>query len=1084
MTGSREQTSFFSSFTLNIVFVVLIIVGAALMPLLSLQLNPTRYLPSLTISYSWPDAPARVAEQEVTSVLEGVLSTLPGVSRISSSTYNERGQIMVEFDKRADLHSKRFEVASLVREASKRLPERVSYPVITMNMPSNTQGSVILIYRITGNATPSYIFRLAEESLKPAIASVKGVYNVDVYGATPRTWEIVYDQKLTGTLGIPPSAIQRAINSYLSELEAGSGIEQPVGGDPHRTYITITGNNADSVRWEEIPVARSHGRIVMLPEIASVRLKDGRPRSYYRINGLNTITMVISAGKNVNNIRVANGVKEVVEDLKKKMPPGYDIIPSVDNTEFIRNEISKNLFRAVLSVVLLLCFVLLISREIKYLLIITISLIANIFIAFIFYYLFRLEVHLYSLAGITVSFGIIINNTIVMTDHLRYHHNRQVGISLLAATLTTVGALVVIFFLDEASKVTLTDFAAVVIINLMVSLAVALFFIPSLVGSVKLNESAAHPSMLRKRLAVRFTHFYEKFINFIIRFRVAFIIVAILVFGLPVFYLPDSLPKDKISGTQPPVLTDAQKLFNRTLGNQKFVSDVKPLINKILGGTFRLFNEKVKSNRYYYYGGSDDVQRTQLDVRIGLSEEGLTIEDINDVCSGLENMIAAFSEVDRFTTSVSSQSTAYMNITFRPEHDHTVFPYLLKARIEDYMNGIGSYHASVSGVGKAFSNQVYSDYIRGSYSIIMKGYNYDDLYGYADGLKERLMAGANGRIKEVFILGGTDRWYAKKQYRNVIAIDREYIAVAGSDIRDVYSQAHSYSLFSSGGGQVFISDFIAPLTVCSDLSEEYDYWNINNQSMVTPAGHVMKLKDFTTVTMEITDNTISREDQQYVLSVTYDFIGNPELGRIILDRNISGTKAMLPLGYTVRSEGYQYSWDQQKNNYPLLFLVVVIIYFICAVLLESLRQPLTVISLIPFSFIGVFITFSLFKLTPDEGVFAAMILLCGIVVNAALYILDDYNRLRRTGTRLPAVRLYLKAFNGKIIPVFLTILSTIIGLLPFLFTGKDERFWFALAAGTIGGLVLSLVGLLIYQPMMLARDVMKGIKMNKTSTDG
>ena len=70
---------------------------------------------------------------------------------------------------------------------------------------------------------------------------------------------------------------------------------------------------------------------------------------------------------------------------------------------------------------------------------------------------------------------------------------------------------------------------------------------------------------------------------------------------------------------------------------------------------------------------------------------------------------------------------------------------------------------------------------------------------------------------------------------------------------------------------------------------------------------------------------------------------------------------------------------------------------------------------------------------------------------------------------LPERVAYVKAFNGKIIPIILTKLSTIIGLIPFLLTGKDERFWFALAAGTIGGLVFSFIGLLIYQPIMLRK---------------
>jgi multidrug efflux pump subunit AcrB len=99
-----------------------------------------------------------------------------------------------------------------------------------------------------------------------------------------------------------------------------------------------------------------------------------------------------------------------------------------------------------------------------------------------------------------------------------------------------------------------------------------------------------------------------------------------------------------------------------------------------------------------------------------------------------------------------------------------------------------------------------------------------------------------------------------------------------------------------------------------------------------------------------------------------------------------------------------------------------------------------------------------------------MILLCGIVVNATLYILDDFNSIRRQKPDLPEVRAYMKAFNGKIIPIVLTVLATIVGLVPFLLTGKDERFWFALAAGTISGLVFSFVGLVVFQPMMLRKE--------------
>ena len=539
---------------------MLIIVGAAMIPLLSLQLNPTRYLPSITISWSWPEAPVRVVEQEVTTTLEGILTTVTGVKKISSSTFNEGGNITVEFDKNVDLRAKRFEVASLLRESGKRLPERVSYPVISMNMPSNQSGSTILSFQLNGNASSAYIYNLAEEVIKPAIALVEGVYSVNVYGATPQEWEVIYDQAKLAAIGASSSAISNAINNYLLERELGGASEIVTGGPEKRTYLTLEGNSSETFSWDRIPVAKAAGRIIHLTDVAQIKLQDQRPQSYYRINGLNTVNINVSAGRNVNNIKVAEGVKNVMERIKNELPAGYSIRTSSDNTVYLKEEISKNIFRSVLSVILLLLFVLAISREFKYLLIITISLVANILIAFIFYYLFKLEIHLYSLAGITVSFGIIINNTIVMTDHIRFQKNRKVGISLLAATATTIGALIVIFFLDEASKVTLTDFAAVVIINLSVSLAVALFFIPSLLEKIKLAPKFNALAIMRKRRVARFSERYLRAIDFIIRYRVAFIIGAILIFGLPVFYLPDSLPKDTNNQTREEDLTDFKEI--------------------------------------------------------------------------------------------------------------------------------------------------------------------------------------------------------------------------------------------------------------------------------------------------------------------------------------------------------------------------------------------------------------------------------------------------------------------------------------------------------------------------------------------
>jgi multidrug efflux pump subunit AcrB len=125
--------------------------------------------------------------------------------------------------------------------------------------------------------------------------------------------------------------------------------------------------------------------------------------------------------------------------------------------------------------------------------------------------------------------------------------------------------------------------------------------------------------------------------------------------------------------------------------------------------------------------------------------------------------------------------------------------------------------------------------------------------------------------------------------------------------------------------------------------------------------------------------------------------------------------------------------------------------------------------------VGVFLTFFLFNLSFDQGGFASFVLLSGIVVNAALYILNDFNQYARSASRqIPLSRLYLKAFNGKIVPITLTVLSTVLGLVPFIAEGQDEVFWFALAAGTMGGLIFSVLAIMIFLPAFLPLKKRRG----------
>ena len=105
----------------------------------------------------------------------------------------------------------------------------------------------------------------------------------------------------------------------------------------------------------------------------------------------------------------------------------------------------------------------------------------------------------------------------------------------------------------------------------------------------------------------------------------------------------------------------------------------------------------------------------------------------------------------------------------------------------------------------------------------------------------------------------------------------------------------------------------------------------------------------------------------------------------------------------------------------------------------------------------------------DQGGFAAFVMLCGVVVNAGIYLVNTWQGQMRRRAGRSSVSAYVRAWNHKINPIMLTILSTILGLLPFLSDGPEEVFWFDFSIGTIGGMIFSVIALIFILPVFLIR---------------
>jgi len=1025
-------------------------IGAGVIPLLSLQFTPGEKTQYISVNFSWPEASAKVIEQEVTCKIEGLLAGIRGVQKITSSSFKSQGSVTLTLKKGVDMSAVRFEISSLIRQIYAKLPDGVNYPSLSLSAAGYRPQS-ILVYTFNADMSPLDIQNYVERHITNKLSKIEGINSAQLTGANPFYYEVACDPEKMRILEISANDIMQALQlRFGTERVAGSAVIEESAGEQILVKLEHGGQWND---FEHIYVKTSGRRQVYLGEIAQISYKEQQPSYYFRLNGLNTVDMAIYPERGINTLSLTQKVKKVMREAEADYPPHFTSLLRYDTSKDIMKELNKIFLRTALATLILLVFVFVVSRSWRYLGIIMLTLLANVLVSFLFFYWFDVDIHIYSLAGVTVSLGMVIDSSIMMIDHYGYYRNKKVFLSIFAALLTTIGSLIVVFFLPENTKLILADFSKVIMISLSVSLAIAWFFIPVLVDRYPIRTK----KVKAKRWQLGVSRFYQRTILFLRRWRWALLIVGVLGFGLPIQFLPTVLKDTK--GVQE---TEGWRgFYNRTIGGNWYQTKGKPLLEPALGGTLRLFTKN--STRF----GFRDPSRLSISIRASMPE-GSTVAQMNAVMKSMENYVSQYDQVDMFETRIQERS-ASMTVTFKKEYEYSGFPLQLKQEIIYRATIAGAANWSVSGIDdQSFSNQIYSgEYY--SYQILFSGYNYDKLYELASACAARLEE--NRRINRTLVYSTSNDGYSSAQVNTEFYIDynQEQIAYNKWSLNDYYVFLRQ-QLLNAPAGRIYENGAGVDIQLVSAQKDAFDVWHIAHD-LLDINGRQMKLSELGSIEKRRTGNNIYKENQQYLLRVGFDFVGTSTLANKVLEDELTLMKSLLPVGFKAEKPSYGGWWDPANSKqYWLLFLVIAVIYFMCAILFESLKQPFVIISLIPLSFIGVFLTFNLSGFHFDQGGFASMILLCGIVVNAGIYFINEYNLITKRKSNLSAIQRYVKAFNHKITPVSLTILSTVLGLIPFLMEGPKEVFWFSFAVGAMGGMLFSFVALFVYLPAFLPKN--------------
>lgn len=1047
-----------SSFSVVLLMAVAAVVGAACFSMLKVQYTPSPTEKRLSVNYSYPGASARIVEAEVTSKLEGVLSGIRACTGINSVSEDGGGYITLTVGKRSDMDAVRFEVASQIRNIYSRLPEGCTYPSISLNAQGQESHTAIS-YSIRSPLPSLEIAKFVEDHLLHPLSIIEGVSSVDFYGQTPFEWVVTFDADKAAAAGITATDISRAFGEYYSDQMVGLARS---GGNTFAVKL----RSDTAADMAGVPVANVEGRIVHLGDIATFRYQEALPNSYYRINGLNVLNLTVEASSDANLIAVVQSVKDCLASMQDVIPEEIGISVSYDYSEYISDELDKIYFRTGLCLLILLLFAFAAARSWRYMAVIGLTLAVNLLISVAVYFFSGLHIHIYTLAGVTVSLGIIIDNSIVMIDHYSRTRTRSVFPALLSAVLTTVAALLVILLLPESEKANLTDFAFVIIINLAVSLLVSYLFAPALLEYFPIRFAEGKARARRLRRTVRWNRWYEHYINWGVRHKWVYVVAFIVMFGIPTCLLPT-----KFGDEARAPLKGWQKAANKVLAWRPYATN-KRSVDRVISSSFGLFHKAMSHSDFYR-----ELSRQRLIIRAGMLE-GSTIHQLNDVMRSMENYLAGIDEIEVFETRITAYNNGRISVLFKPEYEDTWLPSKIKRDIISIASNFGGANWTVSGIDESyFNNEIVSE--SRSHLITLTGYNYDNLIRFSEQLIEYLMV--NPRVIGAEIYGAD--WDTTPKTEFNLQYDFEALSRYGVSPYEYYSALQS-PLYETVMMRLPHEGEYVNVRLESSAQDELDAWFIGNQATVVNNTRV-KLSEVGSISKVRSGLPIEKDNQSYAVTIRFDFAGSSMQVSKLIEKAVDYmNQEVLPVGF--KADGSRGGWfyDNQEKYAAMILLVIALIFVICAVHFNSLRFPLAIIFMIPISFIGLFLAFGIGDFTFDKGGFAAFIMLSGITVNAGIYLVSEYlhphlavslRPISSLGLSQPrvgeSVRAYVRAFDRKVVPISLTILSTILGLVPFLFDGPKEVFWFAFAIGTIAGMAFSLIALIFYFPLFIITQV-------------
>jgi HAE1 family hydrophobic/amphiphilic exporter-1 len=1065
-------------------FTALIICGMYALPRLSIEAMPETDLPSLSIETFWNGASPSAVQRSITIPIEEAARQCHGIEELTSRSSPGRSSVTISFRRDVDLDFARLELSEHLGAVRRNLPTSARQPVIVPIIPEEFRTDDFFSFSLVSPLSTNELREQGESWLLPRLLAVSGVADAELQGGARPLVKIYLDLQLVERYSLTADGIVNRLRALDDIIPAGS---------VHRKGQELTISVQDSVTLDMLrdTVLRTlGGQPIRLGHVAQLERSYEDPSMFVRINGENVIQANVLKRSGENAVRVSRSLRQALPAIQASMPFPVTFEIDDDQGEQLEEKLEELVYRSFIILALLFALLAFALRQVRLTAIVISSILLAIVICLSAFYFFGISVNFITISGLTVCFGMLLDNSILVLDaiHRRLHLRngrtatealidgaREVAFPIISTTLTTVVAFLSFIFLSGRLSLYYVPLAVSVGIAMLASIFVAFCWIPVALrgpaartlekAPTEVADTSGNSAHLLRQwsliclglavLGLAVLAVWKGFDEVADHWAWAVGILALmLLVGIFVSYV-ERITAFHLRHWWYPVLL--------TLG--------------LFGGGWYVFKNEVHQGGFWRQQSDE-----QLRVWIALPEG-------TDVLLSSETMKLFEAEVLPVPDGVhmkswNGENWAFMRMEFEDDLLRSAYPELFRNKLIMLAEELGGMTIYIGGFGDPYYKGTGGGMLNNSL-IKITGYNSKQLERITDGVLARLER--NRRVRNVRLTSG-DRFERPGADETVVRIHRDVLEAHHLSVIEVLAFLRRL-LGIEDPFHMILEGEDQRLQLAYADAADIQYEQVMSKVITTSSGEKVPLASLVSLETRPVIGVIQREDQRYMRQINWDYIGTDRMRQQFIQDILAGIQ--LPYGYTAEDvSGEMMSEEEEQEMKQILWVTVVFIFMVLAALFESLALPLLVLLAVPMALTGVVALFWITDTAFDSSAKIGLVLLFGIVVNNAILLINRFRLQLRELTaekyfpphllppthrlgavdlwRLPAStrddllqRAICSGIRIQLRSILLTSGTTIAGLLPLLIrltdTQEGQDIWENLALCSIGGLVSSTV---------------------------